>query len=70
MSRKIFQFCKIKLSELGDPKTCKRGGGIKEIHLGNKTKIKKLFSKFCFDTIDAMGANFINSCLEEFAKFL
>ncbi len=47
-----------------------RGGGIIDIELINKTAnlegYYQLFAKF--NTVDAMGANFINSCLEEFSK--
>lgn len=45
-----------------------RGGGILDIELVDKTSdIDDYFQlKATFDTIDAMGANFINSCLEDF----
>ena len=48
----------------------KRGGGILNIELLNLSdKIENYFQiKTIFDTQDAMGANFINSCLEQFAK--
>ncbi len=48
----------------------KRGGGIKSIELLNLSdKIENYFQiKAIFETQDAMGANFINSCLEQFAK--
>ena len=48
----------------------KRGGGIKSMELLNfSDKIENYFQiKATFDTQDAMGANFINSCLEQFAK--
>jgi len=47
----------------------KRGGGITDIVLRNKTlQIDNYFQLHCtFETRDAMGANFINSCLEQFA---
>ncbi|NKI31687.1 hydroxymethylglutaryl-CoA reductase, degradative [Croceivirga thetidis] len=50
----------------------KRGGGISEITLRDKTeKLKGYYQLHCtFQTMDAMGANFINSCLEQFAKIL
>lgn len=50
----------------------KRGGGITSIELHNKTsEIENYFQLHCtFETVDAMGANFINSCLEQFAKTL
>ena len=46
-----------------------RGGGIKSIELRNKTAdIPHYFQlHLCFLTKDAMGANFINSCLEQLA---
>jgi len=48
----------------------KRGGGILDIELKNKTdKLKNYFQLHCtFETLDAMGANFINSCLEQIAE--
>lgn len=48
----------------------KRGGGIKDIVLIDKTaSVADYYQLHCtFDTLDAMGANFINSCLEQFAK--
>ena len=48
----------------------KRGGGILEIELRNKTKDLDNYYQLhaTFETLDAMGANFINSCLEQFAK--
>jgi len=50
----------------------KRGGGIKDINLIDKTtKIENYYQiEFKFDTVDAMGANFINSVLEEAAESL
>lgn len=50
----------------------KRGGGIKNIELRDLSdKLKGYYQLHCtFETIDAMGANFINSCLEQFAKTL
>ena len=50
----------------------KRGGGIKAIELKNKTeKLEHYYQLHCtFETVDAMGANFINSCLEQFGKTL
>lgn len=47
-----------------------RGGGILDIELRDKTKdIEGYFQLHAtFETLDAMGANFINSCLEQFAK--
>lgn len=48
----------------------KRGGGISNIELRDKTKdLDNYYQLHCtFETLDAMGANFINSCLEQFAK--
>ncbi|MEZ4792736.1 MAG: hydroxymethylglutaryl-CoA reductase, degradative [Gelidibacter sp.] len=48
----------------------KRGGGILDIQLVDKTKQLKDYYQLhaTFETLDAMGANFINSCLEQFAK--
>ena len=50
----------------------KRGGGVKDIQLVNlNDQIENYFQlKATFDTQDAMGANFINSCLEQFSRTL
>ncbi|MBU2948755.1 hydroxymethylglutaryl-CoA reductase, degradative [Zobellia uliginosa] len=50
----------------------KRGGGIHKIELRDKTAaLDNYYQLHCtFETLDAMGANFINSCLEQFAKTL
>jgi hydroxymethylglutaryl-CoA reductase len=50
----------------------KRGGGISKIELRDKTEdIANYYQLHCtFETKDAMGANFINSCLEQFASTL
>ena len=50
----------------------KRGGGILSIELRNKTQLIPYYYQLhaTFDTKDSMGANFINSCLEQFAKTL
>ena len=50
----------------------KRGGGISDIILIDKTKdLDQYYQLHCtFETADAMGANFINSCLEQFGKTL
>ncbi|MFC4723355.1 hydroxymethylglutaryl-CoA reductase, degradative [Geojedonia litorea] len=47
-----------------------RGGGILDIELRNKTEDISGYYQLhaTFETLDAMGANFINSCLEQFAK--
>ena len=49
-----------------------RGGGILDIKLVDKTaEMPNYFQlKASFDTVDSMGANFINSCLEQFGKTL
>jgi len=49
-----------------------RGGGITSIKLIDKTaELNHYFQLHaCFNTVDSMGANFINSCLEQFAKTL
>ena len=48
----------------------KRGGGILDIQLVDKTAELKNYYQLhvTFETKDSMGANFINSCLEEIAK--
>ncbi len=48
----------------------KRGGGILDIELRNKSdKLADYYQLHAtFETLDAMGANFINSCLELFAS--
>ena len=50
----------------------KRGGGILNIELIDKrNEIDGYYQiKAEFETVDSMGANFINSCLEEFAMIL
>lgn len=50
----------------------KRGGGILDIELVDLTaQLEDYYQlKATFDTRDSMGANFINSCLEEFADTL
>lgn len=50
----------------------KRGGGIKDIRLVDKRDEIEGYYQISadFDTRDSMGANFINSCLEEFAAVL
>ncbi|MFV0571315.1 MAG: hydroxymethylglutaryl-CoA reductase, degradative [Xanthomarina gelatinilytica] len=46
-----------------------RGGGILDIELRDKTQSLDNYYQLhaTFETLDAMGANFINSCLEQFA---
>ena len=50
----------------------KRGGGISDIQLVDKTEALENYYQLhaTFQTKDSMGANFINSCLEQFAKTL
>ncbi|MBP6127354.1 hydroxymethylglutaryl-CoA reductase, degradative [Flavobacterium sp.] len=50
----------------------KRGGGISDIQLIDKTAALENYYQLhaTFQTKDSMGANFINSCLEQFAKIL
>ena len=50
----------------------KRGGGILDVELRNKThEIANYYQLHAtFNTKDSMGANFINTCLEQFAKTL
>lgn len=49
-----------------------RGGGILDIELRDKTNVLPNYYQLhaTFETVDSMGANFINSCLEQFAKTL
>lgn len=66
---------KKKLLEATDAITAnmrKRGGGILDIKLIDKTsELANYYQlKASFDTVDSMGANFINSCLEQFGKTL
>lgn len=50
----------------------KRGGGIRDIALRDKTDTIAGYYQLhaTFETADSMGANFINSCLERFAAIL
>jgi len=50
----------------------KRGGGVSEIELKSLPQILPNYFQLDvgFETCDAMGANFINSCLEQFGKSL
>lgn len=71
--KKYFEAVKPKLIEDTEHITRsmeKRGGGILDIQLKDKTKKLKDYYQLevSFETLDAMGANFINSCLEQFAK--
>jgi hydroxymethylglutaryl-CoA reductase len=73
--KKFFKNYKKQLIESCDDislKMKKRGGGILSMDLIDKTlDLKNYFQiSVCFDTINAMGANFINSCLEKTAETL
>lgn len=48
----------------------RRGGGILDIELRNKSEDLPNYYQLhaTFETMDAMGANFINTCLEQFAS--
>lgn len=50
----------------------KRGGGITSIELRDKTSALDNYYQLhaTFETVNSMGANFINTCLEDFAKTL
>ena len=50
----------------------KRGGGIVDIRLNDKSDLIENYYQLhlTFETVDSMGANFINSCLEKIAKTL
>ena len=49
-----------------------RGGGITDVRLNHLPEIQPNYYQLdvSFETCDAMGANFINSCLEQFGKTL
>lgn len=71
--KNYFKHIKPQLIEAAKPITKnmeKRGGGIVDIELRDKTQdITGYYQLHAqFETQDAMGANFINSCLEQFAK--
>lgn len=70
---KFFKTVKPKLLEASKDITKNmdaRGGGILDIELKDKTEAIAGYHQLhaTFETLDAMGANFINSCLEQFAK--
>ncbi|NBW28064.1 MAG: hydroxymethylglutaryl-CoA reductase, degradative [Flavobacteriaceae bacterium] len=72
---KFFQEIQNKLYESTENLTKnmqKRGGGILSIELRNKTNLIPNYYQLhaTFETKDSMGANFINSCLEQFSKTL
>lgn len=71
----FFYYLKAKLLEYSEPIVAKmksRGGGILEIKLKNKEELIPNYFQLegLFDTCEAMGANFINSVLENFASTL
>ncbi|MCB0448796.1 MAG: hydroxymethylglutaryl-CoA reductase, degradative [Confluentibacter sp.] len=71
--KNYFKHIKSQLIEAAKPITKnmeKRGGGIVDIELRDKTQdITGYYQLHAqFETQDAMGANFINSCLEQFSK--
>ena len=71
--KKYFQHIKPQLITNTKPITKnmeKRGGGILDIKLIDKTSSIANYYQLhaTFETLDAMGANFINSCLESFAN--
>ena len=73
--KEIFPELKTRLLERTEDITAnmqKRGGGIIDIELVNLTsELDNYYQiKASFETVDSMGANFINSCLEEFADEL
>jgi hydroxymethylglutaryl-CoA reductase len=71
----FFNTIKVKFYEDTNATTAnmqKRGGGIVDIDLKDKTSVLENYYQLhaTFQTKDSMGANFINSCLEQFAKTL
>ena len=71
--QRFFKHVKPKLIEATKPITKNmkaRGGGIIDIELRDKTNDINGYYQLhaSFETLDAMGANFINSCLEQFAE--
>ena len=71
--KSFFESVKPKLISEAKPLTKNmeaRGGGILDIELRDKTADIDGYYQLhaAFETLDAMGANFINSCLEQFAQ--
>jgi len=71
--KKYFNTVKASLIEVTNPITAnmrKRGGGILDIELRDKTTALENYYQLhvTFETADSMGANFINSCLEAIAN--
>ncbi len=70
-----FKEIKGRLIEGVKPITAKmeaRGGGVKDLELIDFSHIEPNYYQIrgYFETVDSMGANFINSCLEEFGALL
>lgn len=66
---KLFGLVKKEMQTALNPMTesmMKRGGGIRDIKLIQKSEILKNYYQLevSFETVDSMGANFINTCLE------
>ena len=73
--QRFFEHTKARLFEATEPITKNmqhRGGGIRDIVLRDRSMLMPGYFQLhaTFETIDSMGANFINSCLEQFAKTL
>lgn len=73
--QKFFEYAKPKFFEGTEDITKnmrKRGGGILDIELRDKTDAMPNYYQLhaTFDTKDSMGANFINTCLEQFSKIM
>ncbi|MCS6820014.1 MAG: hydroxymethylglutaryl-CoA reductase, degradative [Chitinophagales bacterium] len=76
-SYKLFNFFDFLKSELREgvrhltQNMEKRGGGLIDMELLSFDEIPNYYQiRAYFETVDSMGANFINSCLEEFGKIL
>ncbi len=79
MNRKVEnekrEHMKVYLMEVVKPLTVNmesRGGGVKDILLyDHSEEVSEVYEiQVTFETADSMGANFINSCLEEMSKAL
>ncbi|HLP50800.1 MAG TPA: hydroxymethylglutaryl-CoA reductase, degradative, partial [Chitinophagales bacterium] len=76
--RKLFSFFETIKDELKQgvkhitTKMEERGGGVLDMELFDFTNLEKDYYQLraYFETVDSMGANFINSCLEEFGSML
>jgi len=73
--KELFPLIREKIFDATDAITAKmklRGGGITAIHLNDKTEELSDYYQIdvSFETADAMGANFINSCLEKISSAL